>query len=221
MAASKLQIYNHALLMMKERRLSGLNEDRESRRTLDEFYDEIVQFCLEQGMWKFAMRMATITQSGSGLYSMTYKFNKPTDIIHTFAVGNTATVDPMVYSYIDEGSFYYANTSPLYVRYSSNDTSYGLDLTRWPQGFTQYVAAELAAWAAYAITGNADLMGGLNMKAKVLLANALSLYSLINMPGQLPMNTGARSGTAAEEINNRPELLPFGTEIKMMASKGQ
>lgn len=221
--ATKLQIYNHALLMMKERRLVTLSDDKESRRTLDEFYDQILQFCLEQGMWKFAMRSTSLTQAGSGAYGFTYTFDKPSDFVHLFMASATSDFDkPMVYEYVDEGSIFYANTSPLYIRYSSNDTSSGGGLlTSWPQGFAQYVAAELAAWTAYPITGNEKISAMLDQKAKILLANALAMYSLVNEPGMLAFNTGARSPVAGEINNLRPDAQPFGAEVKAMLAGGK
>jgi hypothetical protein len=220
--ATKLQIYNQALLMMKERRLSGLTEDRESRRTLDEFYDTVVQFCLEQGMWKFAMRSTSLTQAGAGAYGFTYRFTKPSDLVHTFVVSDTSDYDrPLSYTYGDEGSVYYANSSPLYIRYSSNHaTAGGGLLTSWPQSYAFYVAAELAAWTAYPVTGNEKIAMMMDRKAKIMLANALSLYSLVNPPGLLPMNSDARAITASETNRLRPDILPFGAEIKAMLSSG-
>lgn len=220
--ADQLSIYNHALLLMKERRLASLTEDREARRVLDEFYTEIKQFCLEQGMWKFAMRSASLTQNGAGLYGFTYSFAKPTDIIHLFSASETSDYsDPLVYNFADEADVYYGNVTPLKVRYSSNGASYGGDLTSWPQGFAQYVATELAAWSSYSITGNERIAMMLDRKSKILLANALGLYSLVAPPGQLPFNSWARSITASEAINMRPEILPFGTEIKALLASEQ
>jgi hypothetical protein len=215
--ATQLQLYNHACLMMKERRLASLDEDREARRVLDEFYTEVVQFCLEQGMWKFAMRSASLTQTGAGSYGFTYAFSKPTDFVHLFMASTSSDFDPpMVYDYADEGSVFHADASPLYIRYSSNGTSYGNDLTKWPQGFSQYVATELASWAAYPITGNEKITLMLDQRSKLLLANALAMYSLVNEPGILPFNTGARSPIASDVNNLHPEAQPFGAEIKAM-----
>ena len=221
--ATKLQLYNQALLLMKERRLSGLTEDRESRRTIDEFYDQVVQFCLEQGMWKFAMRSASLTQAGAGAYGFTYTFNKPSDLVHTFLVGDDTAYDPpLVYTFVDEGTIYYANTSPLRIRYSSNHATLGGGLlSAWPQGFAFYVACELAAWTAYAITGNENVAMMLDKKAKIMLANSLSLHSLVNPPGLLPLNSDARAVSASETNRLRPDILPFGTEIKMMMAGGK
>lgn len=218
--ATKLSIYNHALLLMKERRLATLTEDRESRRVLDEFYDQCVQFCLEQGMWKFAMRGVSIAQSGSGLYGFTYKFDKPNDFIHLFSASEAADYDPpLVYGFVDEADIFYGNVTPLRVRYSSNHATLGGGLLAdWPQGFAEYVATELAAWSAYAITGNERVAMMLDRRSKILLANALSLYCMVAPPGQLPFNTWARAITASEAINTRPELLPFGAEIKALVA---
>jgi hypothetical protein len=208
--------------MMKERRLGSLSDDRESRRTLDEFYNEIVQFGLEQGMWKFAMRSASLTQAGAGAYGFTYVFNKPTDLVHLFMASGSADFDPpMVYDYADEGTVLYANSSPLHIRYSSNDASYGGDLSKWPQGFAQYVATELAAWTAYPITGNEKITAMLDQKAKILLANALAMFSLVNEPGILPFNSGARTQVAGDITNLRPDAQPFGAEIKAMLAGGK
>lgn len=220
--AVKLQIYNQALLAMKERRLASLTEDRESRRVLDEVFDTVQQFCLEQGMWKFAMKAASLTQAGAGSYGFTYVFNKPSDFIHLFAASENASYDPpLVYNFADEAAVFYANATPLKIRYSSNGASNGGDNTKWPAGFKEYVATELAAWTAYAITGNERVAMMLDRRAKILLANSLALYSLVAPPGQLPFNTWARSVTAAEVVNMRPELLPFGAEVKaLLASQG-
>lgn len=215
--ATKLELYNRALIAMKERRLASLSEDREARRVLDEVYSQVLQFCLEQGMWKFAMRNSSLAQVGAGSYGFTYKFNKPTDLVHLFTAADNTNYDPpLTYNFADEGAFFYANTTPLRVRYSSNHASFGLNLTSWPAGFAQYVALELAAWASYAITGNENLAMMLDRASKISLANALSLYSMVAPPGQLPFNTWARSVTASEVINLRPELLPFGAEVKAL-----
>lgn len=220
--ATKLQVYNHTLLLMKERRLASLTEDRESRRILDEFYDQAVQFCLEQGLWKWAMRRASLTQNGAGLYGFTYTFDKPSDFLHLYTASEASDFDPpLVYNFVDEGAFFYANATPLYIRYTSNATNRGADLARWPQGFMEFVCSELGAWAAFAITGNERLAVMLDQRSKVKLANALSLHALSGLPGHLPMNTPARAPVAAEEVNLRPELLPFGTEIKALIAGQQ
>lgn len=222
--ASKLSIYNQALLLMKERRLSSLSEDRESRRVLDELWIPLFYFCLEQGMWKFAMRSATLSQVGAGLYGFTYKYNKPSDFIHLFSASENASYDPpLVYGFADEGPYFYGNVSNLRIRYASKGSSYGGNEAAWPYGYAEYVATELASWACYAITGNERLAMYLDRRAKILLANALSLYCMTAPPGQLPFNTWARSVTASEAVNMRPELLPFGAEVKALlaSDKGQ
>lgn len=220
--ATKLQVYNHALLLMKERRLASLTEDRESRRILDEFYDQVLQFCIEQGMWKWAMKRDSLTQQGSGLYGFTYRFDKPSDFIHLFSASEASDFDPpLVYNFVDEGAFFYANSTPLYIRYTSNATNRGLDLARWPQGFTEFVCSELASWAAFSITGDPRIAQFLEQRAKVKMANALSLHALTALPGHLPMNAEARAPVASEEVHFRPELLPFGTEVKALIAGQQ
>ena len=53
---------------------------------------------------------------------------------------------------MDDASFWSADTSPIYVRYVSNDTGLGLELTRWPAAFTRFVELELAVRSCMKLT---------------------------------------------------------------------
>lgn len=52
--ATKLGLYNGALREMGERRLDTLTERGESRRVLDDVYDDVIEDCLAAGSWNFA-----------------------------------------------------------------------------------------------------------------------------------------------------------------------
>jgi len=59
--ATKLGLFNGALLMLGERSLATLTENREPRRLLDIVWDGGgVRTCLEAGIWNFAVRAARI-----------------------------------------------------------------------------------------------------------------------------------------------------------------
>ena len=77
----KLSIYNGALRELKETPLATLTDNRPIRKTLDTAYDEAVRFCLESGVWTFAMRDIAITQSGTSSIGYGYTFTKPSDFL--------------------------------------------------------------------------------------------------------------------------------------------
>ena len=59
--ASKLILYNDALLLAGERSLANLSEDTEPRRLLDQVWNNGgVNLCLEEAQWEFAMRTVRV-----------------------------------------------------------------------------------------------------------------------------------------------------------------
>ena len=146
--ATRLQLYNAALLLCGERQIASLTEDRESRRLLDEVYNSNgVNYCLERGQWWFAMRAVRIdydsTQSMDFGYQ--YAFNVPTDWVATSAVCQDEYFNVPLIHHAAEPDFWFASITPIYVKYVSNDTAYGNDLARWPATFMDYVAAYFAS----------------------------------------------------------------------------
>jgi hypothetical protein len=164
MATSKLERYNEALGALEERKLGSLSENREPRRVLDDYWSGVVAFCLEQGYWNFAMRavQADASASISPTFGFDYAFNKPDDWIKTYEISaNENFIPPLIdRDYVDEPNLWYANCDPLFVKYVSNATAYGLDLSIWSASFADYVSLRLAAKACKRITGKDDMLTG-------------------------------------------------------------
>lgn len=156
--ADKLSIFNRSLLLIGERSLSSLTEAREPRYTLDEVYTTAVGSCLEAGLWNFAMRAVEIEEDASvePAFGYTSAFLIPSDWVRTDAVSRSPFFIPPLTNYSQEQGYWYADGTPLYVRYVSNDTDYGLDLASWPQTFTRYVEAHIACEICERITQNAS-----------------------------------------------------------------
>lgn len=152
---SKLSLYNSALLILGERKLASLAEAREPRRALDDAWDDGVAYCIEGGFWNFAMRAVQIDSSASvtPTFGYTYAFTKPQDFVRLYSYGSTETFDPPLLTVVDEPNYWYANVDPLYVKYVSNDTAYGMDLSLWSESFAEYVANRLAVKTCKRITG--------------------------------------------------------------------
>lgn len=158
--ATKLGLYNGALREMGERRLDTLTERGESRRVLDDVYDDVIEDCLAAGSWNFATETVKL-DADTGVapnFGFDEVFAKPSDWVRTHAISSNEDFATPLMNYYDDGDIFSANVTPIYVRYVSNDTGQGLFLDRWPRSFTRYVELELAARSARRLTqGKGDL----------------------------------------------------------------
>lgn len=148
MATSRLDIYNDALLLVGERFLSSLTEAREPRRLLDHVYNnDGIGDCLESGQWFFAMRTIKIDYDPGiqSEYGYRRAFEKPSDWVLTSALCSDEYFNEPLNRYYDEAGYWYSDLTEMYVRYVSNDSAYGLDLSRWPKKFTKFVSAHFAS----------------------------------------------------------------------------
>lgn len=166
--AEKLTLFNNALILLGERTLTSLTENREARRLLDAVWARpLVDEVLQEGQWRFAMRTVELTESPSisPSFGYQYAFDRPDDLVRTAAVCRDEKLQDPLLEYQTEGQYWYADLTPIYVRYVSNDTSFGGDLSLWPPNFTRFVEAKLAEGIVERITQNeqkwARIRGGL------------------------------------------------------------
>lgn len=196
--ASKLGLYNQALGHLEERKLASLTEGREARRVLDDYWDTVVKYCLEQGFWNFAMRaiQSDSSTSISPTFGYSYAFSKPSDWVRTLSVSTSETFNPPLLDYVDEPNIWYANCDPLFVKYVSNDNAYGMDLSIWPETFAYYVSLRLARLSCKRITSSDSLKNSLATDEKGAKADALSKDAMNEPPGFPPTGSwvNSRSG---------------------------
>jgi hypothetical protein len=158
---TKLQVYNTALRYCGERKLATLNDGGEPNELLDNVWDNGgVDVCLETAQWKFAMRSVRIDFDPAITTDFGYRFgfSKPTDWVLTSAVCSDEFFDVPLTRYVDENDYWYCDLEEIYVRYISNDNSYGNDLSLWPQSFANYVAAHFANEIVDKLTSNEKTM---------------------------------------------------------------
>ena len=139
--ATKLGLMNAALIECGDRVLASETEAVESRRILDKVYDDVLAECLSAGEWNFAVRPVQV-DADTGIspnFGKTEVFAKPSDWVRTFAVSGDENFAYPLTDYEDEVDRWVSNISPMYIKYVSNDASYGLLLTAWPRAFTRYV----------------------------------------------------------------------------------
>lgn len=193
---TKLGIMNDALLALGQEPLATVSDAVSARYALDAQYDKAIAYCLEKGYWNFAMRSVELTTSPSitPSFGYTYAVTRPDDWVKTHAISGSETFDPPLLQYKDENNLWYVNVDPLYVRYVSNDASFGLDLSLWPETFANYVALRIAVKTCKRITGS-DPSDGLKKDEKRALAEAASKDAMDEAPGFPPTGTWVRSRT--------------------------
>ena len=153
---TKLALYNSALLIAAERKLSSLTEEREPRRMLDQVWDDgAVKFCLEQGQWAFATRAVKLDYDAASTitFGLQRQFTIPSDHVRTVAFSSDEYFTTRA-QYTVERNSWFSELDIIYVRYVSNDTSYGNDLTLWPETFSEYVAAHLCSRIIHRLTAD-------------------------------------------------------------------
>lgn len=155
--ATRLEIYNNALYMVGERRLSNLYEDREPRYVMDNIYTlDVVASHLELCQPRFAVSSAKLadptTSSVHGLdqvYSLPYDFVCPLRDIGThgklgFAFLDEELEQPLNRYMIEGSTIATEQATNVYVRYIRNS----VNEAQFTPLFTRVIVAYLAMMAA-------------------------------------------------------------------------
>jgi hypothetical protein len=200
---SRLSIYNGALRLLGERKLSSLTENREPRRIMDDAWDDgLVRYCLEQGLWNFAMRSSKFDYdpSQSPDFGHQYVFQKPDDWVRTASVCSDEYFTNPVTQYEDERGFWYSSLQTIYVKYVSDSTEYGLDYSLWPETFANYVDHEMADEVCMRITQNRSLADQIGKDCKKARIDARSKDAM-NEPAKFPpKGSWSRSRTGSRGL---------------------
>lgn len=202
MATDKLRVYNEALRIVGERKLSGLTEARQPRYLLDDAWDNNSPLhCLEKGQWTFATRTAKLTYDPGIVTDFGLKrvFQKPTDWAATCMICTDEFFTTPLLRYIDEAGKWAADLDSIYVAYVSNHTNYGMNMALWPSAFADFVSADLAVRIASSLTGNKEGEAKAERAYKKNMLNAKS-RDVQSQPTKFPPEGGwnrARHGKAS------------------------
>jgi hypothetical protein len=144
MAIDKLAVYNDALLLIGERKLASLTENREPRRLLDSAFDfGAVEYCLEIVKPVFSRKTIKLTVSvPSTNHDMDNVFTLPADWISTVDVYSDSRLDQPITRYINEDRTIACEYETIFVRYCSSDNA--SVFTKWSPVFARVVSAYLA-----------------------------------------------------------------------------
>jgi hypothetical protein len=214
--ASKLTVYQGANLVLGERKLTSLSENRPSRRRLDTWWDNGgPQECLQMGLWNHAMRTVSLTYSPSVAIeiegSYLYAFDIPTDLLRIALLSDDPGFCNIRLDYVIEGQYILANCETIYLKYVSSDTSFGMDLSRWPPKFLDYVHHAAAAKVCMAATNSVERKLEIE-KARDKACNvARSFDAMDESPRQIPAGSWSRArrgrGTSRNDRGNPGQLI--------------
>ena len=200
MATTRLQLYNAALRLCGERKLASLTEDREPRHLLDDVWDDgWVDDCLEAGLWKFAMRTQRLDYETSVTPQFGYRraFLKPSDWIRPNAICSDEYFDNPLLRYQQEGDYIFADLDEIFIRFVSNHTDYGGDLSNWSGAFADYAAAYGASKIIPKLSSDKDRLQSILAPRRGILDRALqtarSLDAMIENTRFPPPGTWVRA----------------------------
>lgn len=176
----QLELYNGALERhLGERPIKDLNSTMEVRHTLDRIWKSgrFILACLEESNWTFAVRTIELTYD-PGIepdFGYPYVFKKPDDWVRTVAISGdpnfNETLDEFV-GFADENGYWFTYPQTIYVQYISNDDAYGLDTSKWPEYFIDWLEIRLALKACKRDTQSNSLFQQLEEADKRALLNA-------------------------------------------------
>lgn len=136
----QLDLYNDALLLLGQRQLASLTEDREPRYRLDgAFNREAIRYCLELVKPNFASK-TEVMNTGSPGATFDLSHTLPSDYVSIITPFSDKRLDQEINRYIIEGKELLCDYETVYMRYISD----GYDLTDWTPSFFRVVGAYLA-----------------------------------------------------------------------------
>lgn len=185
---SKLDLYNRALRALGERTLVSASENVPSRYALDAAWDGgFLRYVLEQGQWNFAIRSVELGSDpdiATG-FGYTFGFNVPEDWVRTVGLCTDEFFNCPLERVMQEGSYWYADTDPIYLRYVSDDSEFGGDYSLWPETFTKWASLHLAEEVCGVLTASEQKMDRIKKDAKRALTDARSKDAM-NDPTTFP-----------------------------------
>ena len=198
MAATQLRLYNRALRILKERRLITLTDKQETRYLLDEVWDEGgVRAALAKGHWNSAMRTVELqyTSSIEPDFGHSRAFIKPADWVRTSAFCSDSYFLNPIAGYADEAGYWFADIDTVYIKYVSDDASYGGDMSLWTEGFFNVVAHYFASEIQGSLTSSESKEINVDERLRKALSEAKSEDGQNEPSRYIPSGAWARSRT--------------------------
>lgn len=194
MAFGQIDLYQGALLLLKETPLASLTEAREPRFLLDQIWNEgngggseIINACLSEGEWVFARRTVQLVydpniQSNFGNY---YASEIPSDYIRLSQLSADPNFMSPLNQYNEEQGYFFSPFQNIWLRYVSNDPAYGGNMNAWHPTFKSFVKAYMAEKICGKVTGSKVSPQDMVKEKARCLGDALGKQA-IERPAQFP-----------------------------------
>jgi hypothetical protein len=194
--ATKLGIYNDAMRALGERPLLSVTEATAPRRAMDSAWDDVLASCLEDGLWRHALRTVELGEDNDvgATFGYEYVYTLPSDFVRLAELSADPRFSDPLWDYRLEGKGrLYANVEPIYLSYVSNDAEYGGDLTAWPQFYAEAVGADLAVKISLVVNQNRTDRNDLIKIAADAMARARSRDAMDKPNRRFPVGRLVRS----------------------------
>ncbi len=196
MTIDQLGLYQGALRMVGERKLSSLTEARGPRYLLDDVWaEDPVKACLEAGEWAFATRSVRMLADDGVApdFGYQYGFEKPSDWVRTVAVSLDEYFEDPLLRHRDEGGFLWLDNDEVFFAYVSDDISYGRNMSLWTPSFINYVEAYLAKKICPTIVNSTTTIEQLDKEMDKYLSKAGGKNALTRPTHRTPTGTWVRA----------------------------
>ena len=192
--ATKQGLYRAAILILKQNAVGvTVTDDDAFVNNLNLVYDDAIKYVLEEGLWNYETRTVSAEASADvePAFGFSFAVEKPEDYAgRIVAIAANDRFYPPLTEYHEEGGlqgYIFVDCDPLYLRYISNATEYGLNLGSWPATFTRAVEYELAWRVAPHLTNMSAAEKDTFRKEKVqALRDAKSKDALNQAPERPP-----------------------------------
>lgn len=181
----QLDLYNDALLLLGQRQLADLTEDREPRHRLDGAYNrDAIGYCLELVQPQFASLTAKL-DSPAAAATFDYSHTFPADYVSLVGVFSDARLDQEVNRYIIEAGSLLADYDTVYLRYITSD----IDIGSWSPSFFKVVSAYLARETATRLSPDDYEKLDLKFKERVSSAQQIEAAKVPDPRSSAPRGT--------------------------------
>jgi hypothetical protein len=145
---TKLSIFNEALRLLGQPRLTAVDVETEHGRQLRDAWEGAVMACYEAGTFNHTVKRVELSRLGTTpVWGYQYYYGLPVDFVRVAEISQSGVPnDPLVDYEIDDGGLA-TDVDKVYLKYVSSEL---LILTpgEWSQSFADFVAATLAVRTA-------------------------------------------------------------------------
>ena len=193
---TQLSLYNQALRMVGETKITALTDNRPERYALDSIWDEDpIKQMLEESQWTFATRSlewnydASVTSS----YGYKYAFTKPGNYVRSAAICADEFYSSPITQFADENGYWFCDYETIYIKYVSESDLFGRDYSLWTELFRYCVASKMAAELAISLTKSQSMVDVIDKKLAKYINDAKSLDAMNQPTRFMPPGNWTRS----------------------------